>query len=168
MATTAQFTSIRVVCNNTLSIAVSDTASAVKVPHRSKFDAQSVKKALGISVSHWDEFMYRMKLLSERKINTRESQAYFLSVLTDTNKLTITPHEKNKVMQVMDLYNGQGMGSLLASANGTAYGLLNAVTQFVDHEQRAKSQDNRLNSAWFGQGSSLKNKALDEALLLAA
>jgi hypothetical protein len=60
------------------------------------------------------------------------------------------------------------MGSHLASANGTAYGLLNAVTQFVDHEQRAKSQDNRLNSAWFGQGSSLKSKALDEVLLLAA
>ena len=42
------------------------------------------------------------------------------------------------------------------------------MTQFVDHERRARSQDNRLDSAWFGQGATLKNKALDEALLMAA
>jgi hypothetical protein len=44
--------------------------------------------------------------------------------------------------------------------------LLNAVTEFVDHERRARSTDHRLESAWFGQGASLKQKALDQALLM--
>jgi len=54
LATTAQFTSIRVVCNNTLAVALSGTAGAVKVPHNTAFDPQSVKKQLGISVSNWE------------------------------------------------------------------------------------------------------------------
>jgi phage/plasmid-like protein (TIGR03299 family) len=51
LATTAQHTSVRVVCNNTLQIALGDSTGAIKVPHRSQFDAQAVKRQLGIAVS---------------------------------------------------------------------------------------------------------------------
>ena len=44
LATTAQFTSVRVVCNNTLSIALGNASSAIKVPHRSQFDPDAVKR----------------------------------------------------------------------------------------------------------------------------
>jgi len=44
--------------------------------------------------------------------------------------------------------------------------LLCAVTEFVDHEKRARSQGHRLDSAWFGQGANLKQRALDYALQL--
>ena len=48
MATVAQFTSIRVVCNNTLAVALTEGEGVIKVPHSKTFDAQAVKKALGI------------------------------------------------------------------------------------------------------------------------
>ena len=70
--------------------------------------------------------------------------------------------------KVQALYDGQGRGAELASAQGTAWGLLNAVTEFVDHERRARSQEYRLDSAWFGQGANLKQRALDQALQLVA
>lgn len=60
------------------------------------------------------------------------------------------------------------MGARLKSSDDTAWGLLNAVTQYVDHERRARTPDNRLDSAWFGQGNALKTKALDSILKLAA
>ena len=63
LATTAQFTSIRVVCNNTLAIALkgqNSSAGVVKVPHSTKFDADKVKQQLGISVRAWEEHMYEM------------------------------------------------------------------------------------------------------------
>jgi hypothetical protein len=44
--------------------------------------------------------------------------------------------------------------------------LVNAVTEYVDHHRRARSQDNRLDSAWFGQGAQLKYHALEQALTL--
>ena len=68
--------------------------------------------------------------------------------------------------RALELFNGQGMGSMLDSSKGTAYGLLNAITQYVDHERRARSTDNRLDSAWFGQGAVIKQKALDNALAM--
>lgn len=50
----------------------------------------------------------------------------------------------------------------------TAWGLLNAVTEYVDHERRARSPEYRLDSAWFGQGAVIKQRALDTALKLVA
>jgi len=70
--------------------------------------------------------------------------------------------------KVQSMYEGQGQGSELASASGTAWGLLNSVTEYVDHERRARSKEFRLDSAWFGQGAALKQRALDYALQLAA
>lgn len=167
LATTAQFTSIRVVCNNTLEIALKNGTGAVKVPHSTSFNPQAVKEQLGIAVSNWDEFIYRMKTLSERKVKSNEAMAYFLRVFDDKSGGANSINER-AMNKVQALYNGQGKGSELASSKGTAFGLLNAVTEFVDHERRAKSDDHRKDSSWFGAGSQLKGKALEQAMALAA
>jgi hypothetical protein len=70
--------------------------------------------------------------------------------------------------KVLALFDGDGRGACLPSSHGTAYGLLNAVTEFVDHQRRARSTDHRLDSAWFGQGAILKQKAFDQALAMVA
>jgi phage/plasmid-like protein (TIGR03299 family) len=167
LATTAQFTSIRVVCNNTLAIALNGCSNAVKVPHSTSFDAQAVKRQLGISVSAWDDFMYRLKALSERKVKPLEAQRFLQRVFTEESPKGPYTNER-ALAKAQSLFDGAGRGADLASAKGTAYGLLNAVTEFVDHERRARSTDHRLDSAWFGPGAALKQKSLDQALLLVA
>ncbi|WP_287967332.1 DUF932 domain-containing protein [Acinetobacter sp.] len=191
LATTAQFTNIRVVCNNTLSIALrgqSSNAGVVKVPHSTKFDADKVKQQLGISVRAWDEHMYEMKQLSQRKVTQGEAAAYFDAVFNNTNMSVIdqeeniiqfyhniaTPNpakEKSEpngraMTKVLDMFNGQGRGAELSSAKDTAYGLLCSITEFADHERRAMSTDHRLDSAWFGTGAALKQRGLEQALRL--
>ena len=171
LATTATPTTIRVVCNNTLAIALKGASSAIKVPHSTSFDAQAVKKQLGIAVSQWDSFMYSMKTLSERKVKTHEAMNYFLKVMCQTDS-HVDPAQglmnERALKKVQTLYDGHGRGAELSAASGTAWGLLSAVTEFVDHEKRARSQEYRLDSAWFGQGANLKQRALDYALQLAA
>lgn len=191
LATTAQFTNIRVVCNNTLAIALrgqSSSAGVVKVPHSTKFDADKVKQQLGISVRAWDEHMYEMKQLTQRKVTQGEAAAYFDAVFNNTsmsaadqeeniiqfyrNIATPTPVKEKPepngraMSKVMDMFNGQGRGAELSSAKGTAYGLLCSLTEFVDHERRAMSTDHRLDSAWFGAGAALKQRGLEQALRL--
>ncbi|EOV2221012.1 TPA: DUF932 domain-containing protein [Pseudomonas aeruginosa] len=171
LATTATPTTVRVVCNNTLTIAVDGATRAIKVPHSTRFDAQAVKKQLGIAVSQWDEFMYRMRILADRKVRSNEALNYFMGVMCDTSLSSEIPEKlvnERAMRKVQSLYEGRGRGSQLEAANGTAWGLLNAVTEYVDHERRARSNEYRMDSAWFGQGAVIKQKALDAALALAA
>ncbi|MEQ1448510.1 DUF932 domain-containing protein [Acinetobacter lwoffii] len=191
LATTAQFTNIRVVCNNTLAIALrgqSSSAGVVKVPHSTKFDADKVKQQLGISVRVWDEHMYEMKQLSQRKVTQGEAAAFFDAVFNNTS-MSVADQEENIIQfyrniatpnpakeksepngramtKVMDMFNGQGRGAELSSAKDTAYGLLCSITEFADHERRAMSTDHRLDSAWFGAGAALKQRGLEQALRL--
>ena len=166
LCTTAQFTSVRVVCNNTLQMATKQSAGAVKVPHSTKFDPQQVKEALGIGFSSWDAFTRDLKQLSQRSVSPFEAENYIRSVLNEP-VLTDDLNTASKAFQrISGLYQGKGMGSELSSANGTAWGLVNAVTEYVDHHRRARNQDNRLDSAWFGVGAQLKQTALAQALTL--
>lgn len=171
LATTAQFTSVRVVCNNTLQIALGDSAGAVKVPHRSQFDAQAVKRQLGIAISSWDGFMVRMKALAERKVSDSAAEKFFQRVLTypaggPNMPLPTTNDRAIKVVQ--SLYAGRGKGATLPSASGTTWGLVNSITEFVDHQRRARSEDHRRDAAWFGAGATLKQRAWEEAMKLIA
>ncbi|CAG4906443.1 DUF932 domain-containing protein [Paraburkholderia saeva] len=171
LATTAQFTSVRVVCKNTLAIALGDSTGAVKVPHRSQFDAQAVKRQLGIAISSWDGFMARMKALSECPVSDTAAETFLRRVLTYPTTSASTPvavTNDSAMKAVQELFAGRGKGAELASAAGTAWGLLNSVTEFVDHHRRARSDDNRTDSAWFGAGATLKQKAWDEAMRLVA
>ncbi|WP_180160293.1 DUF932 domain-containing protein [Acinetobacter sp. YH12054] len=193
LATTAQFTSIRVVCNNTLAIALKGaTASSgvVKVPHSTKFDAEKVKQQLGVSVRAWDDHMYEMKQLSQRKVSQQEAKAYFDAVFNNSTMSIADPEEniiqfyrqvasnaqtQNKtepngraMSKTLEMFNGQGRGAMLSSAKDTAYGLLCSITEFADHERRAMSTDHRLDSAWFGAGAGLKQRGLEQALALLA
>ena len=168
LATTAQFTSVRVVCNNTLQMAVGESNGAIKVPHSTQFDALKVKQSLGIGLGAWQRFVGEMRTLSERHINPFEARRYLVDVLGDPTQPLHQQTNDKALNRVFSLFNGQGLGAGLAAANDTAWGLLNAVTQYVDHERRARSIDNRLDSAWFGLGASIKQKAFEHALRLVA
>lgn len=162
LATVAKFTSIRVVCNNTLEV-VTSGAGGVKVPHSTSFNAQAVKSELGLALSSWDVFMYQMKQLSQRKVTALESEQFIRRLFEVGDSFDYAPTNARAMKSVQELFEGRGRGAELASAKGTAFGLLNSVTEFIDHERRARSIDFRIDSAWFGQGASVKARALDLA-----
>jgi len=169
LATVATPTTVRVVCNNTLTIAVDGMSQGVRVPHSTAFDAQRVKQQLGISVSQWDDFMVRLKALANRKVSHKEAEAYFQTVVCNAEEPLEDPStlpNYRALNRVQTLFHGEGRGSELCTARDTAWGLLNAVTEYVDHEKRARSNDYRMDSAWFGQGAALKDRALEAAMAL--
>jgi phage/plasmid-like protein (TIGR03299 family) len=171
LATTAQFTSVRVVCNNTLTIALGNSAGAVKVPHRSEFDAQVVKQQLGIAIAPWSSFSDYVKELAERRVAEKTVKNFLERVFTysTSSAKQLTPLlNEQAITKVQALYAGQGKGADLSAAKSTAWGLLNSVTEYVDYHRRARSDDHRRDAAWFGQGAQIKQRAWEEAMKLVA
>jgi phage/plasmid-like protein (TIGR03299 family) len=168
LATTAQFTSIRVVCNNTLQMAVGDNLGAVRVPHSTLFDPVAVKQSLGLGITAWDEFSRSINAMANRHVNKFEAMNYLVNVLGDPSlPLQEQPNQK-AIQAVHALFVGAGKGSDMPSATNTAWGLVNGITEYVDTHRRARSQDYRLDSAWFGQGAQIKQKGFEAALALVA
>jgi len=165
-STTAQFTSIRVVCNNTLGFALErgGEGGVIKVPHNQEFNSYDVKNDLGLEES-WVTFRDNVMQFAQHKVTKREALNYFLTVMGVTEEDAADGKQLSNVKKLIAYYDS-GPGSQLRSAKGTAWGLVNAVTFLADHGRRAANAGNRFDSASFGSGATLKRKAYEQALVL--
>jgi phage/plasmid-like protein (TIGR03299 family) len=165
--TEARETAIRVVCNNTISLALTGKAKhGIKVSHRSVFDPISVKVALETTGGNFAAFVKAARALARISVDNAKAEAFVAALLkgsTTRDDVASSPAYQS----IMGLFNGQAIGGDLQAAEGSAWGLLNAVTQYVDHSARAKTQEHRVASAWFGRGDDLKTQALEMAMALA-
>lgn len=171
LATTAKFTTVRVVCNNTLQMSLGG-ANEIKVPHHTTFDIKAVHARLGLIDEEFGKFIERATNLAKAKVNDREAAAYFTRVIGTKDQLEAFQKDgvtSKTVTQMLELFK-QAPGSQLTTADGTVWGLVNAVTRFYDHERfsRDDTNDSRLNSAWFGKGNAVKDRAVSLALKMAA
>jgi phage/plasmid-like protein (TIGR03299 family) len=167
-ATTAQFTSIRVVCNNTLGFSLNrgGEGGIVRIPHTSDFNQWDIKADLGFD-SSWSNFKKNIFELSQHTVTKREALNYFLTVMGVTEEEAADGKQLSNVKKLISLYES-GPGSKLPSSQNTLWGALNAVTFMVDHCRAAKNTGNRFDSASFGGGANLKREAFKEAVRIAA
>lgn len=183
MATTAKLTAIRVVCHNTLSVAIRDehrctskpVSAVVRVNHLIPFDARAVRMQLGIFAGTFEKWLIETKLLATQEID-RETASRMVCEVLKTIPITTTllgshdgmhvvskdPMDSQAYRRIMALFAGAAIGSDLAQGR-TKWQLINSVTQWIDHE-RGRNPEGRLNSAWFGPGEALKRKAYEIAL----
>jgi phage/plasmid-like protein (TIGR03299 family) len=162
LATEARRTTVRVVCKNTLAMAMSDAPEAVKITHRSVFDSDAVKNFMGLNETAFSAFKQAAETLANRALHESEAAEFVAKLFGAGEKI----QESAGYKKVLELFNGSGMGAMNDGVFGTRWGLLNAVTEYADHHVRARSDENRFASAQWGQGANLKRQALD--LLLAA
>ena len=168
-STTAQFTSIRTVCNNTLEFGMKQGASqggCIKIPHNQDFKEWDVKAELGFDVD-WVNFRDNVLKLADYKVTKREAIEYFLTVCGVSEQEAADGKQLSNVKKLLSYYES-GPGAKLPSAQDTLWGALNAVTFLADHGRRSANTGNRFDSASFGSGAQLKRKAYVEAVRLAA
>lgn len=173
LATTAKFTAVRVVCHNTISVALNTSdagARTVKVAHHSVFDATQVQKNLGLLKSSWDTFIETTQRMAKTKLTTEDLDGITRALVAPTlgPKASGERQDDDGVRaskaytRIMQLFNGDAIGTHLAGKTPSAWQWLNSVTQYVDHE-RGRAVDSRMNSAWFGNGDTMKSRALELA-----
>lgn len=159
-----RFTPIRVVCNNTLTLSLNTSSkNFVKVSHRRQFDGDMVKETLGIAKEKLATYREMAQFLGGKRYTAPKLVEYFKNVFPVTGG-----PEKKKEMSIsaskaLDVVHTQPGAQF---AEGSWWSAFNTVTYMVDHKL-GRSQDNRLTSAWFGQGKKVKADALELAVQMA-
>jgi len=159
----------RVVCANTLAIALGEkTAGKFSVRHTKNamdriIDARAALASMGEDVKRMEG---RLNFLASRRL-TREAvgsifDRLFPKTKKDDGAETSSTRRENILADVLKIYE-MNDGNAFPEQRGTAYNLLNAITNYVDHERSSK-EDGRAESAMFGSGDTLKSKALETIL----
>jgi phage/plasmid-like protein (TIGR03299 family) len=169
VSATGKLSTVRVVCQNTLSSALSGKGETIRVKHtRNAADRmQSAIDAMRGVGSSVESLRNKLTQLAQVKV-TRESLTGILDRLFPKPKdeKANTTRRENILADVLKLYESNDRNAF-PSIRGTGYNLLNAVTEYTDHVRSAKGADQtaaRAASAMFGSGDSLKTEALQVIL----
>jgi phage/plasmid-like protein (TIGR03299 family) len=161
-------TAVRVVCNNTLSMALRESVAEYRHAHRSDFGEDAIKNAkeiLGVSREQILEFGEQAKSLHQHKMDEAEVIRLIASVMApkaDADLMASDPTELTPRMEaIIDAYY-----KAPGAQPGTAWGALNAVTYWTDH-MASRTQDARLTNAWIGKTARQKEQ-VKQVLLAAA
>ena len=183
---TIKLTPIRVVCNNTLTFALQQNSTAsFRMPHVREFGSEVMEtaaEALGLSAERMTEFREAATFLSKTKAkhaNVLEfiGEVYQPAIIAERRHNLELKAQGKKIGEEVPLLEQFNMyptlavealerqpGANLASAKGTWWGALNAVTYVEDHLHESQQEGNALHSAWFGAAANRKAKALDLAV----
>lgn len=155
-ATTARMTAVRVVCNNTLTMANAGKAD-VTVRHNQNFCGEKMKNELEGLYASLKAHRVVMQKLAKMKVKDDNFAKELLAKILEGPR---------QVERVFELYKADGIGATDSdAAKGTRFGLLNAVTEYYDW-QYGRTPSARLEQSWFGRNATNKLKA--QELLLAA
>lgn len=165
LKTTGKFISERVVCNNTLSIALNEsTKNVVAVSHKSEWDPDLVKVDLGLLDSAWYTFINNMRKLANTPVNNQQAKQFYQEMIFKNQKQEPTGTEIRKVDDLLRLYQ-KGIGYEYSA--GTAWGVLNAMTQMWTHGTGRKQSSTQFwDSNVSGTQNQMKTKGLNKLLEL--
>ncbi|MCK9231072.1 MAG: DUF932 domain-containing protein [Syntrophales bacterium] len=169
LANTGMFTTVRVVCNNTLQMSIHEGEGGrsrryIKIPHSRKFNPDEMKNELGLGEYAFEKFIEKAGEMAKYRLNDKDALELFTGLFTkeDEEGKYVTEVGKNTLKKIWGVYKG-GRGQDLRSAKDTLWGAVNAITRYVDHERGYKSRDTNLNNAWMGGGFFLKEKIWNSA-----
>lgn len=157
LASEVRLVTVRVVCNNTLRLAL-NTGAAYRVTHRSVFSIETAKSVIEAANKEFASFMTMARDLAKIKVDADKAEDLTLKLVMKSSEEVA--RESAAFGKIMALFNGEAKGSNFETAHETAWGWLNAVTEYADHHVRARTDENRQASALWGPGDALKQKAV--------
>ena len=157
-----KFVMTRVVCNNTLSMALTERGQpAVRLSHRNHFNPEMVKELLGISHNRVEQFQEAAQFLSSKRYSDKAYKLFLSQVFGTSNQEgKILSRTAERALEIVDTQPGADMSP------GTWWNAYNSVTYMTDHEM-GRSADTRAAASWFGHNAKRKLDALNLAVEMA-
>ena len=159
-----RMTPIRVVCNNTLTLSLSQDSNAMlKVNHRKEFDSSEVKEQMGIAKEKMEQYKSMAEFLGSKRYTSENIVQYFNEVYGSPAKEKVDgvfPFTSNNAKIAMENLDTQPGANF---AQGSFWNAFNTVTYMADHVQ-GRETSSRIESSWYGRNRRVKLTALDKAL----
>ncbi len=168
LAVRAGFTPIRVVCQNTLSMAHgSDASRLIRIRHTRDVleNLANVREIMSMVNAEFEATAEQYRRLARKSVNQADLCKYVKRVLKVEDEQEVSTRTQNIIEEIIRLAES-GRGNDLPSIRGTYWSALNGVSEWLTHE-RGRSVDNRLNSLWYGDSAGVNRHALAVALDMA-
>ena len=177
MPLSMMFTTVRVVCSNTFSLALDMNQKSNGIKFTAKHTpsistkAVSARQTLDLAEAYFENMMVGINGLVEHEWSSIDMKRFTYTLFDLDVDKSIEEQRKNKAYaadKVIDLFsNGRGNGT------NTKWDAFNAVTKYVDYNRPVGHKvetgesnslevvNKRLNDAWYGSGADLKQRAWD-------
>jgi len=148
IAIQASITPVRVVCANTLNLALggkkkkNGVKQSFKIRHTQTANGkvQIARETLGLANAYMDEFDIMAKAMIEKQVNAQQFNDIILAAYPKPDKDAKGAFKKweNKVGVINDIYTGEFNGMIA----GNAWGAFNALTERLDWYRSARGDSN--------------------------
>lgn len=134
-AVQANITPVRVVCQNTLNMALSGSKQSFKIRHTATVDGRidEARRVLGLTFAHMDTFESMAQELFQTAITDEQFTKLITSIYEEPESgsaKSATTRWENKIDILQELYLN---GPTNENIKGTAWGALNALTERIDY-----------------------------------
>lgn len=169
-AVRAGFTNIRVVCQNTLSLAHSSAASKlIRVRHGKnvKDNVEKVAEIMNLANREFEATLEQYKLLANRQINSTDLEKYVKMVMIGEKKMEANAEAGARILnRIIPLFE-KGRGNDMPEIKGTMWAAYNSISEYLQYE-KGQDEQIRMDSLMFGQSATILENALKIAVKMAA
>ena len=147
IAIQASITPVRVVCANTLNLALNRTKKkdgvkqSFKIRHTQTAEGKIAvaRQALGLANAYMDEFSILANELYQKEVDAKKFNEIILAAYPkpDSDKKGSLKKWENKVNLINDIYTGEFNGTIA----GTAWGAFNALTERLDWYRSSRGEN---------------------------
>jgi phage/plasmid-like protein (TIGR03299 family) len=168
LAVRAGFTPVRIVCQNTLSMAHgSDASKLIRIKHSKSVheNLENIREVMNLANQEFEATAEQYRLLARKDVSQADLRKYVRKVFKIEDDKEVGSRMKNILDEIVGLAEA-GVGNGLPSVRGTYWSAYNGVTEYLSH-QHGRTESNRLNILWFGENAHVNRHALDTAVEMA-
>jgi phage/plasmid-like protein (TIGR03299 family) len=141
----------RVSCLNQNQIVLARRRTSWTIQHTSsvKTRVAEARRSLAITKEYADEFTRVAEQLAARKISQHTAEDLIDSVIPEKRS--------RRAVMISEILARYRTSPTVAPYRGTAYGLLNSLTEYMDHFRRQRSPNARFESTMWGEAARARN-----------
>jgi phage/plasmid-like protein (TIGR03299 family) len=171
----AGFTSVRIVCNNTLQAALKGLTNKVLFEHRTgaKERLAEAYKVMNIGSKYMDEVSEIFNRMAKTPITDENLQNYITQVMQPEYKALKSEEENEKIStrfinQVSSIYDFalSHPTQQTNATRGTVWGAYNSISGNYNYIQKYKNEEQKFTSQMFGNANTKITKGFQKALEL--